>query len=53
MSRKRAKGATQPDPATENFERGCAMVGGSPLLSPLWAHVQINRKPGNRCPADG
>lgn len=53
MSRGRGKRAQQPDPATENFERGCAMVGSSPLLSPLWAHVQINRKPGNRCPADG
>ena len=40
MSHKRAKGATQPDPATENFEAGCSIVSATPLLGPLWAHTK-------------
>jgi hypothetical protein len=53
VSRKQAKRIPQRDVATENFEAGCALVSATPLLAPLWAHTNIVRKPGNRCPADG
>jgi predicted metal-dependent peptidase len=55
MRRKRKAGGAegQKDQAAINFEAGCQIVWGSPLLSPMWSHAHVQRRENTSCPADG
>lgn len=55
MSRRGKSGnaGRQKDQAAENFALGCQIAWASPLLAPMWGHVDIWRRENTSCPADG
>jgi predicted metal-dependent peptidase len=49
---RRPPASREPDPATQQFLAGMAVLQAHPLFAPLLAHAHVLRAANNRCPYD-